>query len=170
MPIRNILLTALLTIAIFSAITYTACKKDPCESVICKNLGACDGGRCVCPVGFEGDRCEILSRDKFIKTFNGRDTCTYSANDSDFYASYPIYFRAMLTDPIEMTMKNILNDMDDSAVCTMLGVDSFTFQGSNNTLTYIGTGRMSNDSLWLTYRVERDTTSYNCKFFGQGLR
>ncbi len=167
MPTRNILLTFLLSIALLSAVTYTACKKDPCENVVCMNLGACDGGKCVCPTGFEGDRCEVLSRDKLVKTFNGRDTCN---KDTAFYAVYPIYFRAMLTDPRELTMKNILNDMDDSAVCTMQGVDSFTFQGSNNSLTYIGTGRISNDSLWLNYRVERDTTSYTCRYFGQGLR
>lgn len=167
MPIRNILLTALLTLAIFSAISYTACKKDACENVICLNLGACDGGACYCPTGFEGDRCERLSRDKFIKTYNGHDTCS---SDTTFYTSYPIYFRAMLSDPREMTMKNVLNDMDDSAVCTMQGIDSFTFQGSNNSLTYIGTGKMSNDSLWLIYHVERDTSSYDCRFFGQGLR
>lgn len=167
MPTRNIVLTFLLTIALFSAITYTACKKDPCENVVCMNLGACDGGKCVCPTGFEGARCEVLSRDKLIKTFNGRDTCN---SDTASYDVYPIYFRAMLSDPRELTMKNILNDMDDSAVCTMQGVDSFTFQGSNNSLTYIGTGRISNDSLWLNYRVERDTTSYTCRYFGQGLR
>jgi hypothetical protein len=167
MPMRNIVLTFLLTIALFSAITYTACKKDPCENVICMNLGACDGGKCVCPVGFEGARCEVLSRDKLVKTFNGRDTCT---SDTTFYGVYPIYFRAMLTDPRELTMKNILNNMEDSAVCTMQGIDTFTFQGSNNSLTYFGTGRVSNDSLWLNYRVERDTSSYTCRFFGQGLR
>jgi len=167
MPMRNIVLTFLLTVALFSAITYTACKKDPCENVICMNLGACDGGKCVCPVGFEGARCEVLSRDKLVKTFNGRDTCTA---DTTFYRVYPIYFRAMLSDPRELTMKNILNNMEDSAVCTMQGIDSFTFQGSNNSVTYFGTGRVSNDSLWLNYRVERDTTSYTCRFFGQGLR
>jgi hypothetical protein len=170
MPIRNILITALLTIVLFTAVTYTACKKDACENVICLNLGACDGGACVCPIGFEGVRCEKLNRDKFIKTFNGLDTCSFSTIDTTTFDYYPIYFRAVPGDPREMMMKNILHDIDDSAECTMQGVDSFTFQGSNNTLTYVGYGRLSNDSLWLYYHVERDTTAYNCRFFGQGLR
>lgn len=167
-PIRNILLTTVLTISLFAAISYTACKKDPCQNVICLNLGACDEGHCLCPVGYEGDRCQKLSRDKFIQTFNGYDTCT---NDTvGEHRFYPIYFRAMLADPRELTMQNILNDMDDSAVCTMEGVDSFSFMGANNATTYYGTGKLSHDSLWLIYHVERDTTSYNCKYFGQGLR
>ena len=170
MQIRNILLTALLTIALFSAISYTACKKDACENVICLNLGACDGGKCVCLTGFEGARCETLSREKFIKTYNGYDTCNYTTLDSFRYDAYPIYFRAIQGDPRSMMMKNILHNMDDSAVCTMQGVDTFSFQGSNNTLTYVGTGKMRRDSLWLTYHAERDTSGYDCVFFGQGLR
>ncbi|MBL7692520.1 MAG: hypothetical protein JNM41_13090 [Flavipsychrobacter sp.] len=170
MQIRNILLTALLTVALFSAISYTACKKDACENVICLNLGACVGGECVCPTGFEGSRCEKLSRDRFIKTYNGYDTCNYTTLDSTRIDVYPIYFRALQNDPRSMMMKNILNDMADSALCTMQGTDTFSFQGSNNTLTYVGGGKMRNDSLWLVYRVERDTTGYVCTFFGQGLR
>ncbi len=167
MPVRNILLTATLLLTIFAAVFYTSCKKDACDNVICLNLGACDGGGCVCPVGFEGERCEILSRDKFIKAYNGHDTCS---SDTVYYDSYRIYFKAQLTDPREMILKNLLNDPDDSAYCTMQGVDTFTFQGSNNSLTFIGTGKMSNDSLWLDYHVERDTSAYDCRFFGQGLR
>lgn len=168
MRVRSILLTVAVITALISVVSYTSsCKKDACENVICLNLGACDGGKCVCPIGFEGARCEILSRDKFIKTYNGRDTCT---SDTAFYLTYPIYFRAQTGDPREMVMKNILNDMADSAYCTMQGTDTFTFQGSNNSLTYFGTGKMRNDSLWLNYSVERDTSAYSCRFFGQGLR
>jgi len=171
MQIRNILLTALLSIALFSVISYTSsCKKDACENVICLNLGACDGGGCVCPIGYEGARCEKLSRDKFVKTYNGYDTCTYTTLDTITYDAYPIYIKAMLSDPRSMTMKNILHSMDDSAVCTIMATDSFTFQGSNNTLTYFGAGKMRHDSIWLYFKVERDTTGYTCRYFGQGLR
>lgn len=164
---RHILLTVTVLVALFSVVTYTACKRDACDNVICLNLGSCDDGSCVCPTGFEGARCEVLSRDKFLKTYNGRDTCS---SDTVMYFTYPIYFRAQLGDPREMIMKNIFNSMEDSAYCTMQGIDTFTFQGSNNSLTYIGTGKMSNDSLWLVYHVEKDTSSYDCRFFGQGLR
>src|SRR4051812_38577263 len=122
-PIRQILVAAFVTIALFSVIAYTACKKDPCDSVICLHLGACDGGKCICPTGYEGARCEVLSRDKFIFTFNGGDTC-----GSRGFRQYPIYLRANLYDSLEMTMRNFLNNPDDSATCTMRATDSFTFQ------------------------------------------
>lgn len=168
MPLRSILLSALLTIGLFAVISYTACKKDPCKDVICLNLGACDNGKCVCPTGFEGDRCEILSRDKLVKTFNGQDTCSYY--DTLLTGAYFISFRAVPEDPMELTMKHFLNNWDDSAVCTMRAVDSFTFQGANNSTTFFGTGKVSNDSLWLVYRVQIDTSTYDCMYFGQGLR
>jgi hypothetical protein len=166
-PNRQILVTAFLTIALFSIVAYSACKKDPCDKVICLHLGACDGGNCVCPTGYEGLRCEVLSRDKFVFTFNGGDTCH---KVDTVYTQYPIYLRANIYDPLELTMKNFLNNMDDSAVCVMRATDSFSFQGSNNSVTYHGTAKMRNDSLWMVYHVDADTTSYDCKYFGQGLR
>ncbi len=165
---KNILLTALLTIALFAGVSYTACKKDRCQNVICLNLGQCDNGACLCPVGFEGDRCQRLSRDKFIKTFNGYDTCTIDTLGG--HRQYPLYFRTIKFDQREMVMQNLLDDMDDSAICTIEGIDTFSFQGANNATTYFGTGKLRNDSLWLTYKVEQDTTTYECRYFGQGLR
>jgi hypothetical protein len=164
-PIRNILLTLFLTAAVFSAVVYTACNKNKCSKVICLNMGVCDGGNCFCPIGHEGARCEILSRDKFIFTYNGGDTCGIRGSKE-----YPIHILATQYDSLEMTMKNFLNDADDSAICTIRSVDSFTFIGSNNSTSYYGAGKLSHDSLWMTYSVTQDTTSYTCTYFGQSLR
>ena len=165
-PIRQILVAALLTISLFSVIAYTACKKDACANVICLNLGACDGGKCSCPTGYEGARCEVLSTTKFIFTFNGADSCSGNRG----VRSYPVYFRARLDNPLELIMKNFLNNLDDSAVCTIQRPDSMTFIGSNNSTTYYGQVKISHDSLWMNYHVDSDTSSYDCKYFGQGLR
>src|SRR5947209_2740058 len=90
-PIRSILLTLFMTIAVFSAVVYTACNKNKCNNVLCKNQGVCDGGTCYCPPGFEGIRCETLSRDKFIFTYNGGDLCRTETN----YHIYPIQLLAI---------------------------------------------------------------------------
>ena len=168
-PIRTILLTAFLTLFVFSVVVYTSCNKNKCDKVICLNLGACDGGNCVCPTGFEGNRCQILSRDKFIFTYNGGDSCTGKITGKVFN-KYPLYILAVLTDSVSMNMKNFLGNPQDSATCTIQSTDSFTFQGSNNSTTFSGTGKLSNDSLWMTYHVVHDTISYDCKYFGQSLR
>jgi len=161
---RTILLTIALTLVVFSAVTYTACNKNKCKNVFCLNNGACDGGKCVCPVGYEGARCELLSRDKFVNTYNGQDSC--GSFNGHTYEQYPIRLTAMLEDSLELTMKGLLNELHDSATCTMITTDSFYFQGLNNSTTYYGTGKKRNDSLWLNYHVAHDTASYDCHWFG----
>ena len=161
--LRNILVTAFITTSIFSAITYTACTKDHCNNVACLNGGACDGGNCVCPTGYEGNRCQTYSRDKFVGNYNGADSCSVTGDNQ-----YPIRMLAVAANPVEMTMMNFLGNPNDSALCTMQSVDSFTFTGNNNSTTYHGVGIISNDSLRMTYHVQHDTINYDCHY--QGLR
>lgn len=52
--IKNILITSLLTIGAFSAVTFTSCSKSDST----------------CPVGYEGTDCKTLSSAKFIGTWN----------------------------------------------------------------------------------------------------
>src|SRR5580704_2169466 len=113
--IRSILLTAFLTLSVFSAVIYSACNKNKCDKVVCLNLGVCDGGNCNCPVGYEGNRCQTKSRDKFIFTYNGGDSCGKVFGNH----VYSIYLLAISTDSLQMVMKNFLNNMDDSAICTI---------------------------------------------------
>jgi hypothetical protein len=167
-PMRTILFSVVLTLVVFSTVTYTACtKKNHCLNVVCANGGLCDGGNCQCLVGYEGSRCEILSRDKFVNTYNGNDLC--GNFNGHTYDQYPIRLFVVRTDSIELLMQNILNNSQDSAICTMVASDSFNFQGVNNSTTYYGYGKLRNDSLWLNYHVQHDTSSYNCHYFGIGL-
>ena len=68
--LKSILLSALMTVGTFGAITYTACNKDECKGVVCQNQGTCSNGNCNCVSGYEGSRCEIVSATKFIGTWN----------------------------------------------------------------------------------------------------
>ena len=167
-PIRSIMLTAFLTIIVFSSIVYiAACQKDKCKNVVCLNLGVCDGGNCICLTGYEGKRCEILSRDKIVATYNGGDVC--DINDTNYFHHYPLMFLAVPAAPLELTLKNFLNNPDDSAICTMRSTDSFYFQGTNNGTTFDGVGTFRRDTLRLSYRVQIDTISYTCKYLGGSL-
>ncbi len=71
--IKNIALSALLTIGAFGAVTYTSCTKDQCKDVVCANSGTCLNGICSCPSGFEGNLCQTLSVTKFVKVWNATD-------------------------------------------------------------------------------------------------
>lgn len=159
--LRSIIITAIVTIGAIGAITYTACKKDKCNNVACLNAGTCDGGVCTCAAGFEGSRCEVESRNKFIATFNGGDSCTVMGVNGYF-----INFVKKVDNKTQMTLRNMLGNPNDSAICTLVGTDTFTFNGSNNSVTYRGSGKWSNDSLWMKYHVQYDTINYDCKYFG----
>ena len=169
-PSRSIVFTLVVLLTVFSAITYFSCaKKDKCNNVICYNKGACDNGSCKCLVGYEGANCEVLSRDKFVSVFHGGDSCTYGFyGDSTAYRQYAnsIYFTAEIFKPLELKMSNFLNNVADSAICTMLKVDSFSFLGANNSTTYNGTGWLRQDTLFMQYHVIHDTTSYHCTYWG----
>ncbi|WP_162903265.1 calcium-binding EGF-like domain-containing protein [Taibaiella koreensis] len=63
---KTFLLTAMGVFAIFSTMTLTSCKEDKCKATVCAYGGVCqDDGSCQCPVGYEGERCETITRDKF---------------------------------------------------------------------------------------------------------
>lgn len=160
---KNILFISMFILTSIVAFTYLACKKDKCNNVVCLNGGACNSGNCICPTGYEGYNCSTLSRAKFVTTFNGSDTCSGVGNS---IATYAIELLAVTTNDLQMTIYNFRNNIHDSAVCTIVSTDSFTFRGSNNSITYYGGGRLSNDSLWLTFHEQQDTIPYNCTFLG----
>jgi hypothetical protein len=163
---RFLLFAAFASLTCLAIIIDSACNKNKCHNVLCLNRGVCNSGICTCPVGYEGVRCETLSRDKFLFTYNGHDLC----GDSSKYTQYSVYFLAVLHDSTEMVIKNFLNNLDDSVICTIQSTDSFTFIGANNSTTFTGYGHLSNDSLHMAYHVEHDTIQYDCKYFGQSLR
>lgn len=66
--------TLLLSCAAFFSIVYISCNKpgnsDKCAAISCAYGGRCDDGKCICPVGYEGTNCEIISRNKFLGSWN----------------------------------------------------------------------------------------------------
>lgn len=48
----------------------TSCKEDLCKATVCAYEGTCnDDGSCTCLIGYEGERCETISKDKFKGTW-----------------------------------------------------------------------------------------------------
>jgi hypothetical protein len=52
-----------------------SCEQGSCENITCLNGGTCRDGRCQCPVGFEGVRCETKWTDRWIGTYTVDDRC-----------------------------------------------------------------------------------------------
>ncbi|NDC40772.1 MAG: hypothetical protein EBZ77_04345 [Chitinophagia bacterium] len=162
---RYLSFTAILFITAVFGVTYFACTKDKCNGVACLNGGSCDQGDCLCKVGYEGNRCQLPSRDKIIGNYNGGDTCTKGL-DSVFTLNYPIRFLVQPGNATQMVMKNILNNPYDSAVCSMQTIDSFIFSGNNSAVSYVGSGRYHDDTIFLNYHVQYDTSNYDCQYRG----
>ncbi|XZF15277.1 calcium-binding EGF-like domain-containing protein [Chitinophagaceae bacterium MMS25-I14] len=69
------LITAFSFIGIASTVLYTACEKDSCTDLKCKNGGSCADGYCRCPTGYEGAECETMVTDRFVGRYYGTTRC-----------------------------------------------------------------------------------------------
>ncbi len=83
--IKGLLLSAMLTCMAFLSLLYVSCKgkdgksspfKDQCAAISCAYGGYCSEGKCVCPSGYEGDNCELITRDKFLSSWTVKETGT----------------------------------------------------------------------------------------------
>lgn len=72
--IQTILLTTVIAGTALISTTYTSCKKDKCKNITCSNGGTCDEGKCSCPSGYSGDKCETETRTTYYKTYKGSGT------------------------------------------------------------------------------------------------
>lgn len=156
--IKRIALSAMLTIGAFAAVTYTACNKDECKDVVCQNGGTCSGGNCTCPTGFEGDRCQTLSREKVLGTYLGTEICTVGTDN------YSVTI-ASNSSSIMVTLTNIYNQ-NFSATGTMTSTNSFTFSGASGSTTYSGTGTVNSNQLTLSYSISSPAANNTCTFTG----
>ena len=80
---KHTFITAIAFVGISSSVLYTACEKDSCTELRCKNGGSCAEGFCRCRTGFEGAECEIKSADRFVGRFYGNSRCNGNPNVSD---------------------------------------------------------------------------------------
>ncbi len=158
--IRNIAFSALLTVGAFTAMTYTSCNKDECKDVVCQNGGTCDAntGNCVCPTGYEGTNCETKSRDKFVGSYVGSETCDAGTDN------YTITLAAN-SDNLKLTMTNLYND-NYTAICSMTGTSSFSFSGTQSGATFTGTGELVGNQLTVKYTLSDGIISNSCTFVG----
>ncbi|MCD6063549.1 MAG: hypothetical protein K0R82_1460 [Flavipsychrobacter sp.] len=72
---KHSLVTALAFFGICTMIVYSACDRDSCLTLKCKNQAPCVNGFCQCPTGYEGAECQIPATDRFTGTYHGHLTC-----------------------------------------------------------------------------------------------
>lgn len=77
------LLTILTFFSVASIVLYSACTKDPCSTLTCKNGGSCASGLCHCASGYEGSDCSVRSISRYLGTYKGISACNQNTPDSD---------------------------------------------------------------------------------------
>lgn len=76
---KTVLLAALGIITFSTPLLLTSCKHDKCKETVCAYGGQCnDDGSCTCMTGYEGERCETVTRDKFKGVWTALEDGTLS--------------------------------------------------------------------------------------------
>jgi hypothetical protein len=72
---KHTLISALVFTGLSSSVLYTACTKDSCEKLNCKNGSVCTDDFCVCPEGYQGTECQEEVSAKFLGFYDGNTKC-----------------------------------------------------------------------------------------------
>jgi hypothetical protein len=107
---KTIVLSALVVMAAFTAVTYTSCNSDKCKAIVCAYGGVCKDGACICASGYEGTQCEIITREKYKGVWNVSEKGTYT--DPSFYQVGIDY--ATGTDMTKMVITGFYNSISMS--------------------------------------------------------
>lgn len=150
---RLILSASMLTIAAFTSVTIISCNKDDDT----------------CPVGYEGDKCKTLSRDKFLapngamSTWTGHEECTTGNDD------YSITLAPSSASDIQLVYGNLYNQQL-TATAQMTGPNGFSFSGNaSGSITFQGTGSLDQSTGRLTVHYTISTAGIQtneCDFVG----
>lgn len=119
--------------------------KPGCKDVHCRNGGKCmAGGTCecrgrwgglycdsLCPIGYEGNYCNIPSRNKFIRTWSATTSSTVTGTTKHllYVTNGPIVQQIIITN---------FNNESFTVIGTMLDYDKFEILPQNATGSYTG--------------------------------
>jgi hypothetical protein len=185
---RFVVFAVLMTVGLFSMVTYTACKKDKCLNMGCLNGGACVDGTCMCPAGYEGLNCETKTDPcKNVTCKNGgvcadgkcscppgyEGTNCETLSKDKFIGNYKgtsscngneyIVTLSQHNSNVMINLSNVdgYEFSSDTYLGMMEGSNSFSF--SNTSSSYnTGMGILANGQLTLTYTQ----SSSSCVFVG----
>ena len=154
--IKNIALSAFLTMGAFSMVLYTSCNPDECKDVVCANGGACIGGNCDCAAGYEGPRCETASATKYIGTWN--------VSEPSCGGTYTNIISAGTT-PTTIIFSNLGNFTSPAQVIASADENTLLISDFTDATgrKFTGSGTFSSSSISVTYTVTyTDNTSETC--------
>jgi hypothetical protein len=116
-----------------------------------------------CDEGFEGDKCDVEIRAKFLGAYAGNEICTAGSDN------YTLTVANSGTDILKITLSNVYG----SAFTASASVDGSSFTVPSQTVavgvTVSGSGTVTGNNLTFTYNINDGTNSNNCTFTGAKL-
>jgi len=120
-------------------IYLSSCKEDNCKALVCAYDGICnDDGSCTCAIGYEGERCETVTRDKF----KGVWTVTEDGSNSNL-----LVYAASIEDGNsidEVLIRNFNNEFNSAVTANVKGdtiyIPNQSLQVGEETKTIEGKG------------------------------
>lgn len=136
----------MLVLSISYLMLATAC--DPCRKTICLNGGECVEAVCNCPNGYEGETCELLTRNNYTGTWYGTGSDgTYSTAVNWSVTSRP----------------NVDELLVDGQMILKFNGSNITLLGITNPeigYTYSGSGTISKSKLDMQLRISDGSETY----------
>jgi Golgi nucleoside diphosphatase len=172
--IKLVSITSILVFIAFSTMLLIGCAKDrdliingtniqPCKNTVCYNGGSCIDGICYCPIGFEGNDCNLRWNERYVGNYTANDGC-------DAGNSYNVNISQIINRGDAILVNNISKLGTNVNLEGMLNPDkttvNFTPQRFNDSIYISGTGTQTEAkdfiNIWLTARDTNNHVSKNC--------
>jgi hypothetical protein len=142
-----------LAMALFGAMTVSSCKKDPCKNVTCQNGGVCQDGNCKCNLPWEGSRCEVDARDKFVGSWRGTVNCGSGPREMTISIT-----KSSVT-PNRIIIEDIYGELTSSST---FDIPTQTVDVDGTAATINGRGNLNGNQLTLTYVLTIQGMAVTC--------
>jgi len=147
-----------LTMALFGALTLQSCKKDPCKNVTCQNGGTCQDGNCRCSLPWEGSKCEVDARDKFVGLWRGTINCGDDPEDDVLLITKNITTANRII--IIIGEDEIYGELTSSSA---FNIPAQTVNVDGTDVTVSGRGNLNGNQLTLEYNVTIQGAAVTCR-------
>jgi hypothetical protein len=143
-----------LAMALFGALTLQSCKKDPCKNVTCQNGGTCQDGNCRCTLPWEGSKCEVDARDKFVGSWRGTTNCGGGPEEEVFSIT------KSSTTPNRIIIADGINGDLKSSNSFEIPTQQVNVDGTNVTIS--GSGNLNGNQLTVTLKYGIEGAGFTC--------
>jgi hypothetical protein len=146
---------------LLTALLLSSCATDDsCGTVSCLNQGLCANGTCLCLDGFEGESCELVTRDRLVGTYNGQEVCTDVAP-----YTYPLFIAEGTEGAASILIGNFANrviGVRGTIEGSGVRIPDQTIQVQSGNVQVEGAGILSDTSLFFYFTLQDASGMHEC--------